>query len=226
MAGQVRCVLDQTCRKLSAVLAAPPVSARLIKDTKGLLRQRQRKSQGLSLCDHRSQVLADRVTVEGRRSRTFGLQRLGDRAAARLKYVWTTRRLREHLDDQGRIETEMAHQRVGLSETLPEHRQRQINGELHAGSGADRAKQVDAATKLVEHRLRAVEIPCAPPANPSSFPFKAGPTVPPTGHSQQRRLPRACTLSASDRSVSGCTVLISTKSLPATSAASRPKVPP
>src|ERR1700694_2303868 len=105
-------------RKLGAVLAAPPFPARLVKNAKGLLCQRQRKPQGLPLRDHRAQVLTDRVTVEGRRSRVLGLQRLGDRSAAGSEHVRATRCLREQLDDPGGIETEMAEQRIGFSTTL------------------------------------------------------------------------------------------------------------
>ena len=85
----------------------------------------------------------------------------------------------------------MAHQRVGLSETLPEHRQRQINGELHAGSGADRAKQVDAAAELVEHRLGAVEIPSRATSESEQLSIQGRADGATDRTFQQRRLPRA-----------------------------------
>ena len=63
-----------------------------------------------------------------------------------------------------------------------------------------------------------------PPATPSSLPSRAGPTVPPTGHST-KTAPLARTFSASATSVSGCTVLISMTSLPLMVPASRPAGP-
>ena len=54
---------------------------------------------------------------------------------------------------------------------------------------------------------------------------RAGPVVPPTGHST-KAAPLRRTFSASASSVAGCTVLISMKSLPCTSPARSPSGPP
>ena len=57
-----------------------------------------------------------------------------------------------------------------------------------------------------------------------SWPCRAGPVVPPTGHST-KAAPLARTLAASATSVAGCTVLMSMNSLPTTTPLSSPDGP-
>ena len=61
----------------------------------------------------------------------------------------------------------------------------------------------------------------SPPTRPMSLPARAGPVVPPTGHSTNAA-PLARTSCASAISVSGCTVLISMTSLPSRFSESSP----
>ena len=96
--------------------------------------------------------------VEGGRAGILAGQRLGDIRPAHLEDVRAARGVGEEVHHPGGVLAEVLRQGIGLAERLVEDDERQVDRELHAGAGADRADMLEAAAELLEDRPGAGDI--------------------------------------------------------------------
>ena len=135
-----------------------PFSAASSKIDERARHERQVEALGASLRQHGAQILADRVDVEGGRAGILARQRLGDIGPAHLEDVRAARGVGEEVHHPRGILAEVLRQGIGLAERLVEDDERQVDRELHARAGADRADMLEAPAELLEDRPGAGDI--------------------------------------------------------------------